>query len=675
MRSIRQKVVLVLALIMVLFAGGLTYIATHVAGEAVVLEVEKSLESLAAEGADLARSRLDGNFIYLEGLAGNGIIRDPGVSLEEKMKYLLEEVPGSGFLRIGVADPSGNLYLSDSYGLGGNVVDVSERSYYLDSMGGNRSLMPPALSVNADDQGKMVMVYSVPIVRDAKVEGVLVAVGEGAYLSTLVDGLGYGEKGYGYIIDPEGTVIGHKRRELVEEQYNPLETVKTDPSVEELAGLFTEILAGNQGIGSYFFNGQNVYAGYAQIPETPWKLVVVGEESEMLTGVTSLRNFMMLLALVMILLGSVVAFFFGSSFAGPIVDLKKVVDSLAGYDLQDSRVQPLEKYFRRRDEVGMVAKALKTMQGNLRDLVREISGQSQSVAAASEELTSISMESSRAAEEVARTIGEIARSSSEQARETENGAESISELGKSVEEDNGLLRIMNESVDEVGRLKEESTETMDQLIRKTAESREAMKSVRSIIEETNDGSRQIETASSMIRSIAEQTNLLALNAAIEAARAGEAGRGFAVVADEIRKLAEESNRFTDEIDKIIRSLTGKSADAVDSVREVESVVADQVDSVENTRSRFDGISAAVEVLKQNLENLNRSSQGILEKKGELVTMIQNLSAISEENAAGTEQASASVQEQTAGMEEIAGTSESLARLAQEMQEAVSRFSV
>ena len=185
----------------------------------------------------------------------------------------------------------------------------------------------------------------------------------------------------------------------------------------------------------------------------------------------------------------------------------------------------------------------------------------------------------------------------------------------------------------------------------------------------------VEVASQMIQNIADQTNLLALNATIEAARAGEAGRGFAVVADEIRKLAEQSNDFTNDIKTIIDELRQKSTGAVEAMIEVKDIVNKQNISVKSTEEKFEMIAQAIETVKDVIEKLNQSSKIMNMNKDAIVNLMHNLSAVSEENAAGTEEASASMQQQLESISMISESGEELALIADELKSLIDKFKV
>jgi len=357
----------------------------------------------------------------------------------------------------------------------------------------------------------------------------------------------------------------------------------------------------------------------------------------------------------------------------PIISLSQIIDRFSKYDLTLEGNLKGDNYFKRKDEIGLVANALSAMHDNIVSLLKEISHASQKVASSSAELTATSQQAATAADEVARTIEEIARGANDQAKNTENGSIHINELGQLIEEDQRHIEDLNNSINEVSLLKDEGMERIKELVEKTKLNSKAAKDVHDIIINTNESAKKIENASQMIKSIAEQTNLLALNAAIEAARAGESGRGFAVVAEEIRRLSEQSNSFTSEISGIILELTGKTQYAVKTIEEVSEIIISQAKSVEESNAKFEGIANSIEKMKKVVADINQSGQEMESKKQQIIEIMETLSAISEENAAGTQEASASIEEQTSSMEEIASASETLACLAEELQKSISRF--
>lgn len=333
------------------------------------------------------------------------------------------------------------------------------------------------------------------------------------------------------------------------------------------------------------------------------------------------------------------------------------------------------EFMKRKDEIGVMINSIKEMRDNVADFIYKTVDTAESVAASSEELTAISQQAAVASEEVARTIEEIASGASNQAKDTENTADNIEQLGNLMNEDAEQIKELNKAVERINLQKEEGFNILKELIGKTEKSNEATTNIYEIILTNNESAEKIEIASTMIQSIADQTNLLALNAAIEAARAGEAGKGFTVVADEIRKLAEDSNRFTGDIKIVIEELKSNSKLVVSAMDEVKTIVSEQTESVKETESKFEGIAEATELVKKSADNLNHSAELMEKNKDNIIDLVQNLAGISQENAARTEEASASMEEQAATIEEIANSGESLASIAEDLRSLIERFKV
>jgi len=386
---------------------------------------------------------------------------------------------------------------------------------------------------------------------------------------------------------------------------------------------------------------------------------------EVTTGRTSIS--MMTIAIVLSVL---IAYMITRSITKPLSMIVKEIDQFANYDIRDNLTEDM---INRKDEIGILSKSTHDIGKALRDIIKQILEASESVAASASQLSSSSQMTSQSADDIAKTIEEIAMGATDQAKTTEDGVYHINDFGRMIDQDQAHIQTLDKSVQTVNSLKNEGVALLNNLVEETKRNNEASKSVEAIVKETNISAEKIASASEMIQNITDQTNLLALNAAIEAARAGDAGRGFAVVAEEIRHLAEQSSAFTKDISETINDLISKATKAVETMEKSGKIVEAQAKGVSDTNEKFNGIATSVEDMKTITDLIQQSGKDMNKKKDLMIEVIQNLSAISEENAASTEEVSATIEEQTASMVEIMDASAKLESLAYEMQEAVNQF--
>lgn len=371
----------------------------------------------------------------------------------------------------------------------------------------------------------------------------------------------------------------------------------------------------------------------------------------------------------------IIIYMVANSISKPLSRLSSCIQSMVSYDLTLTEASPSVIYSDNTDEIGEVSRALVQVKKTLQALMIQITNIANQVSTASEELTASSEHSADTSKNLAKTVEDISNGASIQADDMQKSAEAMQVMDGALNTNETIIETLNHTINEVSSAKEQGILTINQLISATQKLKDSAEHVHEVILNTNDRASQISSASNMIKSISDQTNLLALNAAIEAARAGEAGKGFAVVAEEIRKLAEQSNQFTEEIQEIVQGLTEKVTETVDIMETVGGTVAEQNDKVNETKELFHLISNELDKNMKEMKNLNASAKDLESTKNTLVGIIENLSALSEENAAATSEASDALNSQIYSAQDIASASSSLSDLAQNMIVMINKFKI
>jgi len=359
----------------------------------------------------------------------------------------------------------------------------------------------------------------------------------------------------------------------------------------------------------------------------------------------------------------------------PIDMLRKNIERLAKYDLTIDSSTSLDSYAKRNDEIGIISIGFMDMQRNLTKLIQNIMIVAESLSNQSENLYDSCQKASESSNQLSSTVDEVAQGATSQAQQTSEGENQIERLSALLEQVRNNVKGLDSAVDKVNEIKSQGIESLHELVDATKVNNENSKKVYQVISATSKEADKIKDASSKIREIASQTNLLALNASIESARAGEAGRGFAVVATEIGNLAKQTNTLTELIEQIIAQLIGKMGETVHMIHQMEASIEVQSKEVEKTAGKFDEIASMLLVMDQEGKKLNESTETMQESKTQMIHIISELSALSEENAACMEEASASVTTQTQTFEEVSHTSKDVSSLAEKLSAEIDRFKV
>jgi methyl-accepting chemotaxis protein len=662
--NLSKRIALTVGLIILLVTATIGIISITYSSNMLLKAEEDSIESLAESGARQVEAVINMRLGILYEAASSDYVSSMNWMLQQRT--LSDDVERMGYLDMAVVSREGIA----QYVLSGESADLGDRDYVQKALEGEANVSNVLVSKVTNST---VIMYAVPIYNGDLVMGALIGRRDGAALNEITDELGVGERGYAFIVGSDSTFYAHPNREIVLGQVNAYEEIDSDGSLKDFGIKLKELGIGNTGIIRYNYEGEKRITAMVQIPGASWVLGIGNYENEVLKDLNNLRNFLLIVALIVLIFGVLAGGFIGVMLAKPIRILESALLAISRYDFTDDLNKSHSEVISRYDEIGSIARSLYTMKDNILQLIQVVAMNAEHIASSSEELTSISEQTESSANEVSRTIEEIAKGATDQAKQTEQGATATGDLGELIADNQRRLTELNSSINLVKDLTDNGLVAVQDLNDKNSESSEASRKIYNMVVETDKSADRIKVASEMIKNIANQTNLLALNASIEAARAGDAGRGFAVVAEEIRKLAEQSKRFTDEISDIILELTTNTGASVDVFGAVSTIMETQTASVENTIDKFSGIREAIDEIRVIIDNLNSSGNNMDNKKEEMIGTIENLSAISEENAAATEEASASVEMQTNSIAEIAYASESLAKLAQELQIEISKF--
>lgn len=375
--------------------------------------------------------------------------------------------------------------------------------------------------------------------------------------------------------------------------------------------------------------------------------------------------------IVIIIIFSVLAFFFGTMIANPII---KISDKLYKMSSGDFSVGDEDKKISlSKTEIGVMNGACEDLQTKLRELFVKIADSADFVASASEELNASSDQSAEASMMVAESCTNVAASCSRQMDDVISAGDMANAFKTNMNDFKDTLTRFDELIGETNNKADEGSKEINLAMQRMREIESAVSNTSEVVSGLGEQLQTIGSIVVTISEIAEQTNLLSLNASIEAARAGEAGKGFAVVADEIRKLADESNDAASKITNLITAIQTKSDEAVSSMHEGLGIVEDGTKIVSSSGQTFNNIVGMVSDISAATEQMNDIVEDLSDRTRQLATSIDEIQNMSQTVVDETSNVSAASQEQAATAQEIVKASASLAETASELQGQVARF--
>jgi len=514
-----------------------------------------------------------------------------------------------------------------------------------------------------DSNLKMWMIsYVEPIVTNKGTIGVVGVDIDFETLKSIISKAKFYNTGYAAMIDRNQNFVAHPTLKSTDN----LRTVANG----SLKGMADAIQANKNGVYAYALDNSEKYAGYASVgDENNFTVIATVEKNEVMGILSKMYMNIAMIVIAAIILLALFSMVIGTRLAKPIVrisELLKIAETGDFTVVSDIQTE---------DEVGLLSDALNSMLSKVRKTLTEVRSMCADVAASSEEMTASCQEIYTASEQSAHAVIDLAKGAAGQARESELGKQKIYSIVEGLNQIASEMNSSNKLSEEAISLVKNGNASVAHQEAQMNENKALSSDVSIAVNSLSQKSSEIGSVLQVIKSISDQTNLLSLNASIEAARAGDAGKGFAVVADEVGKLAEQSSNSAKQITSIIDEVHGGISQTVEKIEKSVSSMEMQGQALEVTVQAFDEISKIVSSVTENIKNTAASANVLNEDASNVSAIIEQVTAISMKTASIAEELSASTEQQTAIVHEISMASENLSKKASALQQLVERFKV
>ena len=453
------------------------------------------------------------------------------------------------------------------------------------------------------------------------------------------------DSSYVYVVKNDGTMLYHPTQEKVGQ---PVENAVIKGVVQQLQ----DGTKPDTAVVEYVFNGTTKYSAYT-ILNNENILVLTADESEALSGITVVTGVAIGISAIVVLLAIIICFIVGRRLMRPLVKVSTIIEEIANGDINADFDMVKET----NDEIGLIIEKMKELTQSLGNIVGRIRNSSDTMSANSYELNDTSSQTLAANNEISKAVEDVAEGST-------GMASSISKINENLEEMSRETKDINESVNEIRNQTtavQDSSKIMNDKIKSMQDSSHKMddgiSAISKRIETVNTTVDKVSNIVSVIEEISSETNLLSLNASIEAARAGDAGKGFAVVAQEIRVLSDNTNTELENIKQIISSLVEECRYCVQASGTIVEDNAKQKEEIKAVLDEFGALDEQIQKTAEKADEIEELVTAMVELNDDITKSSNSLTDVSAANAAATEEMNANIEELNAmmnGVAEMAG---------------------
>ena len=625
--SIRYKLILIFGLLIALASTIEGLLAVRIARKAVTEKVETHLIDKASDVAEIIDGHVTAFWQFLEGIARLPLFSDTSISNAEKIKLLQKEATfNSDIFELDFSELDGTVHSIDG------DAHIGDREWFQAARSGKPFISEPLLSVTTQ---KLIQVISVPIYdNNHQIIGVLSADINGLWLSEQIKDIVVGQTGDCSIFGQTGTFIADRDRTLVEKQVNMHEEAKKNAAFRSVAAFIdTAVESDQSAIGFYEYKDKKKIGSYATIKALDWAITVTAPYNEFMGTVNTLQTSMIIIGVVILVIALAIVYLIAGAMVKPVQTAVEALKNIAQGEgdltvrlplIGNDEITDLSEYFNQTiTKIGASIRQVGLNSNNMEEIGDELASNMTETASAVNQISANidgvkqqAMTQAASVTETAATIEEIVRTIKQLNGSIETQAASVAQSSSSVEE-------MVANIASIGQTLGKTDEAIKKLTDATGDGKATLVTSNAVTQKIAEESGSLMEASSVIQHIASQTNLLAMNAAIEAAHAGEAGKGFAVVADEIRKLAEESSMQGKTITTTLKTLSG----------EIETLSA----SSKTVEAKFNAIFTLAEQVKEMSARLTEAMREQENGSKEVLTAIKSINTVTIEVQAGSEE--------------------------------------
>ncbi len=453
------------------------------------------------------------------------------------------------------------------------------------------------------------------------------------------------DSAYMYVVQNDGTMLYHPTKEKVGQ---PVENAVIKGVVQQLQ----DGKKPGTTVVEYDFNGTTKYSAYT-ILNNENILVLTADESEALAGITTVTGVAVGIIAIVVLIAIIISFIMGRRLMRPLVKVSTIIEDVANGNIEADFSVVKES----NDEIGLIIEKMKELTQSLGNIVGKIRNSSDTMSSNSYELNDTSSQTLAANNEISKAVEDVAEGST-------GMAASISKINENLLEMSNETKDINASVDEIKNQTvavQDSSKIMNDKIKSMQDSShkmdEGISAISKRIETVNTTVDKVSNIVSVIEEISSETNLLSLNASIEAARAGDAGKGFAVVAQEIRVLSDNTNTELENIKQIISSLVEECRYCVQASGTIVEDNAKQKEEIKAVLDEFGSLDEQIQKTAEKADEIEELVTAMIELNDDITKSSNSLTDVSAANAAATEEMNANIEELNAmmnGVSEMAG---------------------